>query len=120
MNTNEPYHRLGERSLGEAPPLPEHTAEVAALAIHRDPSQPAPHAGPEPTLAKPTVAWVRPTDLPGFLGAPLTRRGIDLQAELTRRARQAPARAGHRITRSAIARPDTPTSAATTREGLGL
>lgn len=120
MNTNEPYDRLSERSLEEATPLPEHTAEVAALAVHRDPSQPAAHAGPEPTPAKPTVAWVRPTDLPGFLGAPLTRRGIDLQAELTRRARHAPARAGHRIIRLAIARPDPPTSTAATREGLGL
>lgn len=121
MNTNDPYDRRTDLSLDEATTRPEQTTEVAALAVHRDPSQPAANdAAPEPTLPKRTVAWVRPTDLPGVLGAPMARRGIDLQAELTRRARQAPARAGRRITRSAIARPETPTSTTTNREGLGL
>lgn len=120
MNTSDPYDRRTDRSLDEATTHPEQTAEVAALAVHRDPSQPAANTAPEPTPAIRTVAWVRPTDLPAVLGAPWARRGIDLQAELTRRARQAPARAGRRITRAAIARPETPSPTTTTRDGLGL
>lgn len=132
MNNPDPYDRRTDRSLHEDPTRPpqpesaEPSAEHSPLAVHRDPSQPGPDtpdAGQ--SQGRRSIAWVRPSDLATVTGAPLLRRGIDLQAELTRRARRAPtatARAGRRITRTAIARPE-PTQATTTstsREGLEL
>lgn len=63
---------------------------------HHEPSHvdaPAGSAMPQPAdlTARSTsrVAWVRPTDLAAF-ASPALGRGIDLQAELTRRARRSP------------------------------
>ena len=123
MNTPEPYDRRTDRSLDEPPKQTEQPDERSALAVHHDPSQPTPTTAVKPDRAKPSIAWVRPSDLPTAIGAPWVRRGIDLQAELTRRARRAPvqatARTGRRITRTAISRPES-TTAATTREGLEI
>lgn len=133
MNTPDPYDRRTERSLTDTPrqsqqPEPSesgHSAEPSALAVQRDPSQPAPStvAEAEQNQSKRSIAWVRPSDLPTVVGAPWVRRGIDLEAELSRRARRAPAvtaRSGRRIARSAIARPATTTTHSTSREGLDL
>ena len=123
MNTPDAYDRRTDRSLDDAPKQPEQAAEPSALAVHRDPSQVTPATAADPGRTKPSIAWVRPSDLPTAIGAPWARRGIDLQAELSRRARRSPAKAtarvGRRITRTAIARPET-TTATTTREGLEL
>lgn len=97
-------------------------AEVSAFAVHRDPSARQPSPQPDDSEKKrPTVAWVRPSDLVTTMGSAYVRRGIDLQAEVTRRARRIPARGAGRIqrtvTRAMIARTDQPTPSA---EGLGL
>ena len=136
MNTPDPYERRIDRSLDEAPRqrtqpdqttlnlATEQAAEPSALAVHRDPSQPTLAAAAEADRSKPGIAWVRPSELPTIVGAPWVRRGIDLQAELTRRARRSPitatARARGRISRTAIARPEPATPTTTTREDLKI
>ena len=123
MNTPDPYDRRTDRNLYEATKPAEQPSERSALAVHDDPSRPKSAATSEPGRTRPSIAWVRPSDLPTVIGTPWARRGIDLQAELSRRARRSPAKAtarvGRRITRTAIARPET-TTATTTREGLEL
>lgn len=121
MNTPDFYERRDDRTLPDQPPAPQpRQDEVSALAVHRDPSVQTPSAAAQPDRARPTVAWVRPSELPTLIGASSVRRGIDLQSELVRRSRRAPAkaaaRAGRRITRTAIARPET----AIPTEGLQL
>lgn len=123
MNTPDPYDRRTDRNLDEATKRAEQPSERSALAVHGDPSRPKSAMTSEPDRTRPSIAWVRPSDLPTAIGAPWARRGIDLQAELSRRARRSPAQAkarvGRRITRTAIARPET-TTATTTREGPEL
>ena len=83
---------------------------------------PRPSRGP--TALSPGVAWVRPSEMPTLLGSKFVRRGIDLQSELTRRARRTPgaavSKASRRITRTSIARPDNASPSITDQEGLGL
>lgn len=125
MNTPEPYERLVDRTLPEAPPTLEPDQVVEALAVHRDPSLPGARLQAIPDHPRPTVAWVRPSELPTLVGAPWIRRGIDLQAELTRRARSTPrtaaTKAGRRISRTAIARPEaaSPTAGTATATATG-
>ena len=121
MNTNAYYARRTDRTLGEVQAPTTSTPETSPLAIHGDPTQATTTrpSGPGPTQR--SIAWVRPSELPTVVGAPWVRRGVDLQAELARRTRRAPAsatsRAGRRITRTAIGRPE---PASPTAEGLGL
>ena len=95
-----------------------------AYARHLDRRLPQAQPTPEPDRTRPSVAWVRPSELPTLVGAPWIRRGIDLQSELTRRARRTPrtrvARAGRRISRTAIARPEAASPTATPTEELEL
>lgn len=123
MNTPDPYDRRTDRNLDEATKQAEQQSERSALAVHGDPSRPKSATASEQDRTRPSIAWVRPSDLPTAIGAPWARRGIDLQAELSRRARRTPGKAttrvGRRITRTAIARPQT-TTANTKREGLEL
>jgi hypothetical protein len=110
VNTDR-YERHLDRSLNVPEPAREPAeSDLSALAKHADPSiQPASTtATPEPASS---VAWVRPSDLPTVVGSKFIRRGIDLQAELNRRAQRAP-RSAARVTRRAIARPlpSTPTT----------
>ncbi|GEP40110.1 hypothetical protein NPS01_37730 [Nocardioides psychrotolerans] len=123
MNTPDPYDRRTDRSLGEATVQTEQPAERSALAVHGDPSRPKSASTSEPGRTRPSIAWVRPSDLPTAIGAPWARRGIDLQAELSRRTRRTPGKAttrvGRRITRTSIARPEQ-TTANASREGLDL
>ena len=112
MNT-DPYERHLDRSL-DAPEAAREPAEseLNALAQHADPSVRAASsaAAPEPASS---VAWVRPSDLPTVVGSKFIRHGIDLQAELNRRAQRAP-RSAARVTRRAIVRPS-PSTPTTTR-----
>lgn len=124
MNTSEPYERHLDRTLPEASSTLERDKAVEALALHRDPSLPGATVQAAPDHPRPTVAWVRPSELPTLIGAPWIRRGIDLQAELTRRARRTPrtaaTKAGRRISRTAIARHEAASATTTATEELGL
>ena len=120
MNTDAHYGRHVPAPETPAPPTPPTEAELSSLARHDDPSL---SHRPDPTLrsaAGRSIAWVRPSDLATTLTSPMLKRGADLQAELARQTRRAPsaaARAGRRVTRSAIARPEQTTPS---QEGLGL
>lgn len=145
MNTHTPYERRLDRPLPETPELtvaePTTAADpetaVDALAVHRDPSIAAAEAAPEAESAGRSgrgVAWVRPSEMPTLFGSKVVGRGIDLQAELTRRARRAPGAAISKtsrhitrrsVTRHSIAQPDLggPNNGGpgiTDPEGLGL
>ena len=123
MNNHEPYERSLDRTLPDPVTAPRADHGVDELAVHRDPSLPQARAPQESESARPTVAWVRPSEMPTQLGASWVRRGIDLQAELTRRARRTPgvvaSKATRRLTRTPIARTESPIPT-TTQEGLGL
>lgn len=121
MNT-QPYERHLDRSLEDQPQAPSaFEPESSAFATHRDPSFPAPNSLPTAAAERPSIAWVRPSELPTAIGSKWIRRGIDLQSELTRRARRSPGsavRSAGRVSRTAIARP-TP-SAPTVDRGVEL
>lgn len=113
MNT-DPYERRLDREIEPPSARPSADAEVNALAHHRDPSLSQGGASAPEDLGRPSVAWVRPSELPTTVGSKFIRRGIDLQSELTRRARRSPgaaARSAQRRSRRSIARPEpsTPT-----------
>jgi hypothetical protein len=124
VNTPEPYEHRLDRTIPEPAPTPDAEKAVDALAVHRDPSAPTAGAQQETEHSQPGVAWVRPSEMPTLLGSKLVRRGIDLQSELTRRARRTPgtavSKSSRRITRTSIARPDTSSPKITDHEGLGL
>ena len=124
MNTPDPYVRHLDRTPPEPAPSPDAEKTVDALAVHKDPSVPTSGARQETDRSQPSVAWVRPSEMPTLLGSKFVRRGIDLQAELTRRARRTPgsavSKASRSITRTSIARPDTTGPSITDQEGLGL
>lgn len=108
---HDPHHRPDQsvEPVYRPPESPE--AEVSTLAVHRDPSHsPAVRHGPESVKGQRSIAWVRPAELMTTLGSDRLRRGIDLEAELARRARRTPAQAAwkvrRRITRNAIGRPE--------------
>ena len=83
-----------------------------------------PRSSRRPTAPSPASPGSGPSEMPTLLGSKFVRRGIDLQAELTRRARRTPgaavSKASRRITRTSIARPDTASPSITDQEGLGL
>lgn len=124
MNTPDPYVRHLDRTLPEPAPTPDVEKAVDALAVHKDPSVPTSGARQETDRSQPSVAWVRPSEMPTLLGSNFVRRGIDLQAELTRRARRTPgaavSKASPRFTRTSVARPDNTSPSITDQEGLGL
>lgn len=110
MNT-DPYERHLDRSLDASEPadgLAE--SELSTLARYADPSVPSTGRTAAKEPASPSIAWVRPSDLPTVVGSRFVGRGIDLQAELNRRAQHAP-RSAARVTRRTIAgpTPSTPT-----------
>ena len=123
MNTPESYERRLDRTLPDPAPTPAAEGAVDALAVHRDPSVPAAEVKQETDGTQPSVAWVRPSEMPTLLGSKFVRRGIDLQSELTRRARRTPAAAASktaRVTRRSIAQAEIARPMSTTQEGLGL
>jgi len=111
VNTHAEYRRHSYR-----PPEQPGAADSAAseLARHRDPSLQSEQPTREQTQKR--VAWVRPTELGSYVG-PMVGRGIDLQAELVRRARRTPTTATRTIRHSTPNRPTMPTAS---QEGLGL
>ena len=123
MNNHDLYQRREDRAMPAPPsPQPQTDDAVDALAMHGDPSV---VVATEPTgpTAQRGIAWVRPSELPTLVGSTLANRGIDLQSELVRRSRRAPvaaAKAGRRISRTAIARPERVTPTVTSTEELGL
>lgn len=105
MNAPTAYDRDTDRRLTESTVEQAGTArEPAPLAVHRDPSQ---HSRDDVTAQRSRngVAWVRPSDLPTMIGSRVIGRGLDLKAELVRRAnRPAPPKAPKaRVTKTAIA-----------------
>lgn len=129
MNTDgfyrhHPDHAAEPRQDPPAPaPTPAPAPEVSPLAVHGDPSQAAAPTGttPEPTNAQRAIQWVRPSELPTMLGGRYVRKGMDAQAQLTRRVRRATgmvaSRGRVRISRTAIGHSD----ALNRREGgIGL
>lgn len=122
---HDPHEHRTARTLDPASRTTEVAeAEVSALAVHRDPSQsPAANRGQEQAKAQKTIAWVRPSELVTTLSSDRLRRGIDLEAELARRARRTPAQAAwkvrRRITRNAIGRPEA-SAPTVTEQGIGL
>lgn len=110
MNTHAEYRRHIYLP-PETTYSPEPTQEIE-LARHADPSLPRTE---QPGATSKRVAWVRPTELPNLAG-PLVGRGIDLQAELIRRARRTP----KTVTRAARRHIHQPQRATTREEGIGL
>ena len=115
MNTHSEYRRHGYQP--PEPPTPQPETVASELARHRDPSL-APESH-KPAIAQKHVAWVRPTELASYAG-PMVGRGIDLHAELVRRARRAPLTATRELRHPAPATPPTPISTTNRTEGLQL
>ena len=88
MNTHAEYRRHLDQPTAEA--LPPPTAETAQhhLAIHGDPSITSDQPGATTATGR-RIAWVRPTELHTYADG-LIGRGVDLHAELARRARRSP------------------------------
>jgi len=111
VNTPEPYERRSDFTV--AKPEPSAGAhEVAALAVHEDPSLPAGQAASSEgdRSQRASIAWVRPTDLLTSLGAARLRQAADAQAGAVRRSRRAPliavSRLRRRVSHTSIARPE--------------
>ncbi|MFC5731527.1 MULTISPECIES: hypothetical protein [Nocardioides] len=119
MNTHAEYRRHSYRppEPPEPAPVPNTKAGASTLARHGDPSSlPATEAQAPPKAPK-GIAWVRPTELASYV-TPMVGRGIDLHAELIRRARRTRV-----TTRRALQRgvpSPAPTPAAHRTEGLSL
>ncbi len=78
------------------------TAEASELARHRDPSLTDKDVAAAAAKNKARgVEWVRPSDLLVSRSARLAGRGIDFQAELSRRARRLPGQT-YRATRTGM------------------
>ena len=111
MNTPESYERPNDLTVAKPEP-PDGAHEVAALAVHRDPSLTAGQAtSPEADGSqRASIIWVRPTDLLTSVGAARLRQAADAQADAVRRSRRAPliavSRLRRRVSHSSIARPE--------------
>jgi hypothetical protein len=116
VNTHADYRRHSYRPPEGFVTEPASEEAVSQFAHHRDPSL---TAGPTtPTGSKKGIAWVRPTDLATY-AAPLVGRGIDLHAELIRRARRTPATTTRAI-QHGLPHSPSPTSPVNRQEGLQL
>jgi hypothetical protein len=115
VNTHAEYRRHAYRPPEQTAATQGTEAEVNQLAHHRDPSLTSGREGQ--AAAKRGIAWVRPTELATY-AAPWVGRGIDLHAELTRRARRAPVTATRSLHRREPATPAARPSLS--QEGLGL
>lgn len=112
MNTNVEYRRHGYQPPERPAAQPE--AEASELARHRDPSLAA--LSGTGSIPQTHIAWIRPTEVTSY-AAPAVGRGIDLHAELVRRARRAPITVSRVVCRPA---PATPPPATNRTEGLQL
>jgi hypothetical protein len=116
VNRHAAYRRHNYRPTTSVP-TPVTVVESGDLAHYRDPSLPA-GEGQTPANAVKGVAWVRPTELATFL-TPMVGRGIDLHAELMRRARPTPATTTRTLQRGVPQSP-APTQPASGTEGVAL
>jgi hypothetical protein len=118
MNTHAEYRR----HMHQAAPEQQTTAASEAienhLAVGRDPSLASTTSHALTTATGKHVAWVRPTELHTF-ASPIIGRGIDLHAELMRRARQGPRQARRGAQRLAPAR-RSPALDTASQEGISL
>jgi len=113
VNTHAEYRRHSYRP-PERPTPAEGTEHLASeLARHRDPSLRSEQPGREQTQKR--IAWVRPTELGTYL-SPMVGRGIDLQAELVRRARRTPTTTTRTLRHPRLAR----SAPAVSQQGLAL
>jgi hypothetical protein len=123
VNIRPPYQRRLDRALPQPTPTAVPELGPNALVLHGDPSLPQP-LQPSAESVRPTITWVRPSEVSTLIGARWAGRGIDLQGALTRRARRAPVGAAtktaRRLTHPAQgpSLPSAPT--ANPPEGLGL
>ena len=115
MNAHAEYRRHGYQPPDLYALQPE--AEANELARHLDPSLSA--GGSRPVGAQKRVAWVRPTELASYAG-PMVGRGIDLHAELVRRARRAPITTTRAMRHPGPTTPPPPTTTPNLSEGLQL
>jgi len=118
VNTHAEYRRHSHQPAETHAPTRDVEDVASQLARHRDPSLASSAPTTPPDRSK-RIAWVRPTELAGF-ASPLIGRGIDLQAELIRRARRAPMTTGRRARRSASHAFRTQEPSAPHQEGLHL
>lgn len=114
MNTHAEYRRHSYRP--PEPPVPKTETVASALARHGDPSLSATEAHAL-AMAPKGVAWIRPTELASYV-TPMVGRGIDLHAELIRRARRTPVTTRRALQRGAHS--PAPAPAANRTEGLSL
>jgi len=115
VNTHAEYRRHGHRLPEQPMADPAIGATASELAHHRDPSLRPPATTP---AARRGIAWVRPTDI-AMYAAPMVGRGIDLHAELIRRARRTPATTTRALNRGQQELPS-PRPPVSRQEGLQL
>ncbi len=118
MNTHDEYRRHTQPSASATPEMPS-AEEMNHLARHGDPSLAARHQADLVTPSGKRIAWVRPTELHSYAGSAIGR-GIDLQAELSRRAACAPRTAARSVSRLAPPLTRRGPAASTIQEGLQL
>lgn len=117
MNTHAEYRRHMHQPAPEPTAVPQSETPENHLAVGRDPSLATTSTALTIATGK-HVAWVRPTELHTF-ASPLIGRGIDLHAELLRRARQGPRQANRAAQRLTPAR-RSPALNSTSQEGISL
>lgn len=117
MNTHAEYRRHSYRPPEPSPPVPGTESAPNELAHHHDPSLSAAEGQASARAAK-DIAWVRPTDLAAYV-TPMVGRGVDLHAELTRRARRSPV-ATKRVLARGVPSSPSPRPPANRTEGLSL
>jgi hypothetical protein len=111
VNTPEPYERRTDPSHAQPEPPPG-ASEVAALAVHKDPSLHAEQSASADSgeQAGRSIAWIRPADLIASAGSGRLRHAADAQADVVRLYRRAPltavSRFRGRVSRSSIVRSD--------------
>lgn len=116
MNTHSGYRHHSYRPPETSMPVPHTEADAAALAHHHEPSLSADSKPPASTAKG--IAWVRPTELAAYV-TPIVGRGVDLHAELTRRARRTPTTTTRALQRG-VPRSPASTPSAPGPEGLSL
>jgi hypothetical protein len=118
VNTHDEYRRHTQPAASATPETPT-AEEVNHLARYRDPSLTARNQAHLVTPSGKRIAWVRPTELHSYAGS-VIGRGIDLQAELARRAARAPRTATRSVSRAMPPLTRRGPAASTTQEGLQL
>jgi hypothetical protein len=119
MNTHAEYRRHVNQPPASAPE-PATADEASHLARHSDPSlRNTPYASQPTTLTGRRIAWIRPTELHSYAGD-VIGRGLDLHAELSRRAARAPRQVARSARRAAPDLTRRGSAASASQEGLQL